>query len=346
MNCRDVRELADSFLCEELLTETNHEILRHIEGCPVCRMEIDGRRRLRGALRDAFKRAPELQPSAEFRNRMRDQLHEVSKRSARSWSFSTRWLALAAGVILAVSVAGIVFMKRSAAPAEALARDAIGDHQNCALKYRLVRMPVPLEEAATRFDSAYRLLLSAPPDDISTPDGVARVTERHSCAYGARRFGHVIMEYRGRVVSLLMTAKDGGMSDVRQDEIPRVIGRPMNGLSVMSVNGTDHAILLVSDLETNELAQLSRAVSVPLARRLGTLVPDRSWPAALIFSRPVVELAMASDARWNLTNSYSVGTSGRLADPPKSGVAERIPLSAESTSLRPAEVLVATRKSH
>jgi hypothetical protein len=57
MNCRDVREIADSFLCEELLTETNHEILRHLETCPLCRTEIDARRRLRGALRDAFNRA-------------------------------------------------------------------------------------------------------------------------------------------------------------------------------------------------------------------------------------------------------------------------------------------------
>ena len=49
MNCRDVREVADSFLGEELLTETNHEILRHLENCPTCRTEIDARRRLRGA---------------------------------------------------------------------------------------------------------------------------------------------------------------------------------------------------------------------------------------------------------------------------------------------------------
>ena len=55
MNCRDVREIADSFLCEELLTETNHEILRHLDTCPSCRTEIDARRRLRGALRDAFQ---------------------------------------------------------------------------------------------------------------------------------------------------------------------------------------------------------------------------------------------------------------------------------------------------
>jgi hypothetical protein len=45
-------------------------------------------------------------------------------------------------------------------------------------------------------DPNYRLLLSAPPDDISTPDGPVRVVERHSCAYGAHRFGHVILQYR------------------------------------------------------------------------------------------------------------------------------------------------------
>jgi len=289
MNCRDVREMADSFLCEELLTETNHEILRHLETCPVCRTEIDGRRRLRGALRDAINRAPELQPSAEFRARLRDQLRDVPAHGARPWFLSRRRLAIAAGVVLAVGVAGIPLMKRPAGPTEALARDAVGDHQNCALNYRLVKRPVPLDQAARQFDDAYRVLLSAPPDDIRTPDGVARVTERHSCAYGARRFGHVIMEYRGRVVSLLMTANDGGTGTVGQDAIPQVIGRPMNGLSVVSVNGTRHAILLVSDLDTAELTQLSRAVSMPLARRLevGVTLPASTMAGLFAPMRPL-----------------------------------------------------------
>jgi hypothetical protein len=142
---------------------------------------------------------------------------------------------------------------------------------------------VPLEEAARRFDSAYRLLLSAPPDDISTPGGPARVVDRHSCAYDGRRFGHVVLQYRGRVVSLLMTAnQEAAGAAEAADAIPHLIGRPMNGLSVVSVNGTHHAILLVSDLESMELTQLSRAVSVPLAQRLeGRLIPDRSPLAAL-----------------------------------------------------------------
>jgi hypothetical protein len=288
MNCRDVREIADSFLSEELLTETNHEILRHLDTCPVCRTELDGRRRVRGALRHAFNRAPDLQPSPEFETRLRAQLRNVSHRRTRSWPLSGRWLGLAAALALAVGLASIVLMKRTTAPAETLARDAVGDHQNCALNYRLVKRPMPLERAAEQFDSAYRLLLSAPPDHISTPEGAARVTERHSCAYGARRFGHVIMEYRGRVVSLLMTADDSGARDAGQDAIPHVIGRPLHGLSVVSVNSTRHAILLVSDLDSAALRQLSRTVSLPLVRQLDAAAVTTRTSAPVALFAPIL----------------------------------------------------------
>lgn len=303
MNCRDVREVADSFLCEELLTETNHEILRHLETCPTCRTEIDARRRLRGALRTAFNRAPELQPAGEFADRLRDQLRQAAVHRHRSWMFSSRWLALAAGVVLAAGITTAILLNRSSAPAEALARDAIGDHRNCALKYRLVRTPVPLEEAAQRFDSAYRLLLNAPPDDISTPDGPARVVERHSCEYGAHRFGHVILQYRGHVVSLLVTANDRTTSDTASTAaIPGVIGRPMEGLSVVSVNGSRHAVMLVSDLEKNELTQLAGIVSLPLVERLARVAQDRTSTVAWFLAEPAQKLEWDFQRRVDLTS--------------------------------------------
>lgn len=270
MNCRDVRAVADSFLGEELLTETNHEILRHLDTCPSCRAEIGARRRLRGVLRTAFDRATELQPAGGFADRLRDQLRQASVPGHRAWAWSGPWLALAAGLLLAAGVTAVVLLNRSPAPVEALARDAIGDHRNCALNYRLVRTPVPLEEAAQRFDSAYRLLLDAPPDDIPTPDGPARVVERHSCAYGVHRFGHLILQYRGRVVSLLVTANDRATAAAASAEaIPHVIGRPVDGLSVVSVNGSRHAVMLVSDLDNEALTELAGIVSLPLVQRLG-----------------------------------------------------------------------------
>jgi len=294
MNCRDVQEVADSFLSEELLTETNHEILRHLDICPSCRLEIDGRRRLRRSLHVAFDRAPELQPRADFMVRLREQLRETAVHDGHRRPTLQRWFALAAGVLLTASVGALVVMNLSHAPVDALARDARGDHWYCALKNRVVRAPMPLEEAAQRFDSSYRVLMSAPPDDISTPGGVARVIDRHSCAFGTRRFGHVILQYQGRVVSLLLTAHDdqatGGVAD---DSTPHVHGQPVNGLSVVSVRGARHAILLVGDLEARELTQLSRTVSVPLARQLegSLIVPGPPARAALNLGGPIGDFA-------------------------------------------------------
>ena len=300
MNCRDVREVADSFLCEELLTETNHEILRHLETCRSCRAEIDARRRLRGALRTAFARDPALQPAPAFADRVREQLREAAALERRPRTASSRWLALAASVVLVAGVTAAILFMRSSARAGALARDAIGDHRNCALKYRLVRAPVPLEEAAQRFDGAYRLLLSAPPDDISTPDGPAHVVERHSCAFGAHRFGHVILRYRGRVVSLLVTANDR-FTAASVEAIPHVIGRPTDGLSVVSVNGTHYAVMLVSDLEENALTQLAAIVSVPLVERLADVRSDGPKTTARLSAQPVQELAEEGQCRERLT---------------------------------------------
>ena len=300
MNCRDVRDIADSFLREELLTRTNRDILMHLGTCASCRAEIEGRRRLRGALRIAFNRTPELQPPVDFGARLRERLPKTVAKEHHFFSaFPRQWVGVAAGVALAVALAGGIFQNRSMLPADTLARDAIGDHWNCALKFRLIRRPVPLEEAAKRFDSAFRLLLNAPPDDISTPGGPARVVERHSCAYGARRFGHVVMQYRGRVVSLLMTVNaPRAERPVEPDNpVPHLIGRPMNGLSVVSVTGSRHAVLLVSDLGSTELTQLSEFVSLPLTQRLEDFNPNHSTPVAFLIARPSPPPALVAGGR-------------------------------------------------
>jgi anti-sigma factor RsiW len=66
MRCRDLRDLADSFLSEQLLVETNHELLRHLDTCPDCRTDIAGRRAMRDGLRAAFGRAEALRSRPEL----------------------------------------------------------------------------------------------------------------------------------------------------------------------------------------------------------------------------------------------------------------------------------------
>lgn len=291
MTCGDLRRVADSFLSRQLTPEANHDVLRHLDDCVPCRHDVAERRRLRSALRAAVDRASELQPPADFTARLREQLRAESSR-ARTRGISRRsWLTLAAGLVLSVGLTGGMIRRQLTASADALAQDAIGDHQNCALKYRWARNPVPLPEAAAQFDSAYRVLLSAPPDDIVAPGGAVRVLERHVCAYEARRFGHVIMEYRGHVVSLLMTTASPTLSlPWLADPRPHPIGRSRNGLSVVSLDGADHAILLVSDLGNAELTQLSTVIATPLVQRLVGGLPAPNAVAVAWLQAPPTDL--------------------------------------------------------
>lgn len=270
MTCRDVRELADSFVDDALGAKTTDEILWHLATCSACRSELDERRTLRQSLQTAFSRSSDLQPAADFAARLRTNLIRASRPSPPQRTNSRQWRAVAASVAIAVALSAWGLRHGSTASLDKLALDAIGDHWNCGLKNRAIRTPVPLEEAAQRFDSAYRLLLTVPADHASTPDGPVSVLERHSCAFGTRRFGHVILEYRGRVVSLLLAQRDGDLSNgsVTGEASAHGDGRSNTGFSVVSIRGSAHTILLVSDLGTRDLVRLSEAVSTPLAQKL------------------------------------------------------------------------------
>jgi anti-sigma factor RsiW len=271
MECRDVREMADSFLAEELLTETNHEILRHLESCPVCRAELAARRALRQGLRRAFQRAADLDPSPEFMTRVRTNLHHAAHHAAtrRGIRFSG-WWALAATVLLAVAL-GLAYRGRELVTATAtLARAAVGDHRNCALQFRLAERPIPLEEAAQRYGAAYRILETLPPNDVVTAAGAAHVLERHACVYGGRRFAHVVFAYRGERVSLLVTAAEGNARVAFPGEaVPHVTsaGR-VDDISLVSFRAAGHMVFLAGDVGQADLMTLAKTVAAPLYREL------------------------------------------------------------------------------
>jgi anti-sigma factor RsiW len=270
MECRDVREMADSFLGEELLAETNHEILRHMETCPACRADLAARRALRAAVKRAFHNTRDLDPSPEFManlgTTLRDAAHTV--RAPRGIRFQ-RWLTIAATVLLAIALGfayrGVGWITAT----DALARAAVGDHRNCALQFRLAEKPISLEEAAQRYGAPYRVLESLPPNDVTTVVGPAHVLERHACVYDGRRFAHVVLEYGGTHVSLLVTARDDGARITVPDEArPTLNEGRVDSMSVVSVQASRYMIFLVGDLAQPDLARLADALAGPLSRQL------------------------------------------------------------------------------
>ena len=80
MQCYDFREIACLFLDDELLVETNHEVIRHLEACAECRRELAARRDIRVKLRAAVLSAPKLQMSEAFIARLRLELQTRTQR--------------------------------------------------------------------------------------------------------------------------------------------------------------------------------------------------------------------------------------------------------------------------
>ena len=162
MECRDVRELADSFLSEELLTETNHEILRHLETCPECRADLDARRALRDGVRRAFHGAADLAPRPEFIAGLRTTLQNAAHHTPARRGFRLQgWWALAATVLLAVTV-GLAYRGREwIAATGALARAAVGDHRiaHCVSAWQNNRSGS--RSRRSRYGPAYRVLENA-----------------------------------------------------------------------------------------------------------------------------------------------------------------------------------------
>jgi anti-sigma factor RsiW len=257
MHCRDVRELADSFLSEQLLVETNHELLRHLETCPECRAEIAGRRALRDGLRSAFARAEDLRPRPELTAELLNKLRPVEPEVISRRSMLQSWWALAAGLVLAAGGGLLVRGASSRSRLAALAREAAGDHQNCAVQFNLAERPISLEDAGRRYGAPYAALATF---ELPVLDQPLQLLERHSCVYQGRRFGHVVFRYRDALTSLLVT--DGAAPSTAELEPSD------SGPAVASLPAGPFVGFIVSDLDRQQVVHLAQTLTAPLSRHL------------------------------------------------------------------------------
>jgi anti-sigma factor RsiW len=266
VQCRDFRELADSYLSDELLVETNHDVIKHLESCAGCRRELAARRNLRSKLRSGFEGTPDLQASDEFQGRLTTQLREVAL-SPRRLS-AAKVIAIAASVLI-VAALGLIAARQGwrSQSSAGLDQSAAGDHRDCALNHRLAEAPIDLEQAGRKYDRAYINLVNAVMSDGRLPSGVELVGA-HSCVFKGRRFGHVILTYRGQLVSVLVTnietqnragatAQNGSIADTQVDNF-----------QLARFETTGHAVYVVSSLSETENLSIAQALQPSLSRHI------------------------------------------------------------------------------
>lgn len=278
MECREVRQLAEAFVSEQLLVETTQAVIAHLDRCPACRAEIDGLRRLRAATRSAITGASELGPSPAFTAALTARLRaEAARLPAVTTSGPAarpprrQWLVIAAGVLLVVS-AGAVWRGWSTVSLTALLHAAVGDHRFCALSFKLEERPIPLAEAARRYGGVYAALETVEPSTTTLSGGPLRILDRHSCVLNGRRFAHLVLRYKNETVSLLVSddPRPGAVvwNRIGVDHAVPASLPVTDGFHVASFHGPERVVFVVSSLPDYDVREVAQAMAGPVSRVL------------------------------------------------------------------------------
>jgi anti-sigma factor RsiW len=218
--CGRYRRYFDAYLDNELLVETNQDLLHHLSSCTECTRILDGMARTKLIVRSAVKTEeapPEL--VAAIRGR-------ISNR--RSGFFvhdnTRRILALAAVFLLAV--VGVATMQWSplkpfggdegvfttvSAKLQALYRIGLVDHVHCAILSQRWKKPISLAqmEAATGHQALGPEFVGLAPTIQTKLGSNYKLVQGHRCMADGRQYIHFILTgNNGTILSIVMTEKN------------------------------------------------------------------------------------------------------------------------------------------
>jgi anti-sigma factor RsiW len=312
MHCQELQEMMDSYLGDELLVETNHEVLHHLENCGACRGELAARRELLTRMRSAVRRAPDAQLNQEFAVNLRNNLRETALRpsawenlKSEVFARSSVFAATSAACLLFAVMLGAVWIYHSPSVENAavnqsnqtektieLSRSpespsaqavkiafremtdkAVGDHENCAVHFRLTEEPITLDEAAGKYgrfnkDLDKAVVAALEDGEVSiennsdkTADKI-KLLEAHSCIFQGRRFAHVVLRRGEKIISVLLT--EAGNSSGENDAA--ISSQTVENLQIANFGAARYAGFVVSDLSVEENQAIARTIS-PAVRR-------------------------------------------------------------------------------
>ena len=142
----------------------------------------------------------------------------------------------------------------------------MGDHRDCAIKFRLAEKPIDLEVAGQKYDPVYINLTKAVLSQQGTAPLDAQFVEAHSCVFEGKRFAHIVLKYHGQLVSFLVTdiepTKGVQPESVQRVAQPQVITcSQFDGYKVSCFETARHAVFIVSDLPEGDNLALARALA-------------------------------------------------------------------------------------
>jgi hypothetical protein len=242
--CGKVRGYLDSYLSNELLVETNHEVLRHLEGCLQCAAELSTRARVRTGLQTAVRGTP-----------VPEGLEARVQRAVRAQSSRTRagLYTMAVAAIALICLAIVSLTRAKPGPEEAILSKASGrlavvlnvglrDHLHCAVFRKYDKMAVQL---SPEFADLARLVKAKLSGDF-------HIIQGHRCSAGGRQYIHLIVTRGDKLLSLVLTRKRPAESlsgGVYQEGVDR--------FQVVGFESHDYLVYVISDLDAQQNLQLA-----------------------------------------------------------------------------------------
>ena len=298
MKCQDFREIIDSYLSDELLTETNHGILSHMEECANCRYEIAARREIRGRLKAAVINDPAYLIDSGFVLKLEATLKR--KHDLRSgnrpvlWLQDNSWIAAAASLLIALTLGFVILNQFGEKGPEAaqnkgpevtqeaqytisdlrpnhIINIALGDHEHCAIRHYVGEAPISLSKASENYRDLDKIVVPSLKRVLSGYE----LTEAHECKYKNTKFAHIVFSNRGKTLSVLVT--DLKNSDDRK--IHEILNRSSLQYQIAHFNTDKQAIFVVSNLSKANNNKVTQALYVPLRKHFGS---DRQFQAAFL----------------------------------------------------------------
>jgi hypothetical protein len=275
-NCERIRRYMDSYISNELLVESNLEVLRHIEQCSACSQELETRLRVRASLQTAARRE-DVPPGLE--QKIRKEIRERSP--VRVWPFdlSLRWMSAVSALLLISTAIWVVlrsrrelnlqeqntYVQQISSRHSTIFQVGLRDHVHCAVFRKYPKAPPALAEMAGDLGPQYAGLV--PLVKAKMPDEY-RVILAHRCTVQGRNYVHLVLRGPSSLLSLIITKKNPGESFPAYQLVPALqsAGVPVyragaSQFQVAAFESQAYLAFVISDLREESNLQLAAALA-------------------------------------------------------------------------------------
>jgi len=264
--CQKVLAKLDSYIDNELLTESSLELMEHFQRCTACTRESQERRNMRARLQTAVR---EVRVPPGLEDRVRDRLRQTPEPRPKRFHLMAIaatlavcfgwWVDYQLGTLRPTTASQESYVAEISGQVASIVRVGLGDHLHCALiRQRGRRLEDGVDQLPVEFKELIPIVHQHLPADLP-------LVLAHECRYHGRNFVHLTFQNGRSLLSLVIAKKQDGES-LDGANLPPALsqaGIPMytagaRGLHVAAFESRGFLVYTVSDLsQTDNLGVLA-----------------------------------------------------------------------------------------